>query len=287
MIQKRTLLCKENLHDNTYLEDLLAEGERVGLLTEHETARMQYNVLELLRERLEAVYGKKGSSVPDEIAGELLESVLYTVSLALRASPDPDAALRMLCDTPLPFLYQKGLRYCRILLRDVRVLTKELQQNETPAFNPFYRAVIHRDLPAIVRRYKPDSRAHEHSFCPVYAVTETKNTLLGVEYVRAYAGRLLAETRFCNLFDRKSLTHVLSSPRARDENVFYAVLRQASLSVLALGTVGLRTSAEDARFVRETFDIDTAAKELQKAFAAFPFAFSTLRAIARELTAKN
>ena len=30
LIQKKSLLCNENLRDNTYLEDLLAEGERVG-----------------------------------------------------------------------------------------------------------------------------------------------------------------------------------------------------------------------------------------------------------------
>ncbi|MBQ3003550.1 MAG: hypothetical protein IJD82_07450 [Clostridia bacterium] len=287
MLQKRTLLCKENLRDSAYLEDLLAEGERVGALTETDSARIQYDVLELLQKRLESLYGKRTSSVPDEIAEELMESVLYTVSLTLRASPDPDAALRMLCDTPMELLYQKGLRYCRILLRDVRVLTKKLQAEETPAFNPFYRAAIGRDLPAFLRTYKPDSRAHEHSFFPTYAVTETKNTLSGVLFVRDYAKRLLAETRFCNLFDRTELSYVLSSPRARGENVFEAVLRQASVSVLALGTVSLRTTQEDARFVRETFDAREAEKQLRNAFARFPFAFSTLERLSRELTAKG
>lgn len=287
MLQKRTLLCKENLHDNTYLEDLLAEGERVGALTEAEVGKIQYDVLELLQKRLESLYGKRTSSVPDEVAEELLESVLYTVSLSLRASPDPDAALCMLCDTPMELLYQKGLRYCRILLRDVRVLTQELQREETPAFNPFYHTAIRRDLPAFVRTYKPDRRAHEHSFFPLYSLTETKNTLSGVLYVRAYAGRLLAETRFCNLFDRTELSYVLSSPRARGENVFEAVLRQASVSVLALGTVSLQATEEDARFVRETFDARDAEEQLRNAFARFPFAFSTLERLSRELTAKS
>ncbi len=287
MLQKRTLLCKENLRDSAYLEDLLAEGERVGALTETDTARVQYDVLELLQKRLHALYGKRTSSVPDEVAEELLESVLYTVSLALRASPDPDAALRMLTETPMELLYQKGLRYCRILLRDVRVLTAKLQKEDTPAFNPFYHAAIRRDLPAFVRTYKPDSRAHEHSFYPTYAVSQTKNTLSGALFVRDYALRLLAETRFCNLFDRAELSYVLSSPRARDENVFETVLRQASVSVLSLGTVSLRVSAEDARFVRETFDAREAEKQLRNAFAKFPFAFPTLERLARELTAKS
>lgn len=287
MLQKRTLLCKQNLRDSAYLEDLLAEAERVGALTETDAARIQYNVLELLKKRLESFYGKRTSSVPDEVAEEWMESVLYTVSLALRANHDPDAALRMLCDTPMELLYQKGLRYCRILLRDVRVLTAKLQAEETPAFHPFYRAAIGRDLPAFVRSYKPDSRAHEHSFFPTYAVTETKNTLSGVLFVRAYAERLLAETRFCNLFDRAELSYVLSSPRARGANILETVLRQASVGVLALGTITLQATQEDARFVRETFDAHKAKEQLQIAFARFPFVFSVLERLSRELTAKN
>lgn len=283
MLQKRTLLCKENLRECAYLEDLLAEGERVGLLTENETARIQYDCLELLAVRLRSAYGRQGSSVPDEVAGELLESVLYTVSLALKAAPDPDAAICMLTKTSVPFLYERGLRYSRLLLRDVRVIANELQENETPAFNPFYRAVIRRDLPAFVTRYDPEKKAHDRMFFPVYSVAAPPNGLAGVEYVRAYAQALLAETRFCNLFDRAELAYVLSSPRARNENVFYTVLRCASVSVLALGTVGLRTSADDARFVRDTFDAADAERQLCRAFAPFPFAFSALRAIAKEL----
>ena len=287
MLQKRALLDKQNIRDSAYLEDLLAEAERVGALTETDCARIQYDVLELLQKRLDMQFGKRSSSVPDEVAEEWMECVLYTVSLSLRASPDPDASLRLLCEMPMEHLYLQGLRYCRILLRDVRVMTAELKKIESPAFNPFYHSAIGRDLPAFVRTYKPDSRAHDHSFCPLYALTETKNTLAGVEFVRAYAARLLAETRFCNLFDRDDLVYVLSSPRAKGANVLETVLRHACISVLALGTVSLRTTQEDARFVRETFDAKEAERQLRDAFARFPFVFSVLEQLARELTASD
>ena len=234
--------------------------------------------------RLETHYGKKTSSVSDEIAEELFEGVLYTVSLALRASPDADAALGLLMQTPTEHLYLQGLRYCRILLRDVRVLCDSLQREETPAFRPFYSSAIRRELPAFLRRYAPDVRAHVHDFYPVYATAGAKNTLSGVEHVRAYAMQLLAETRFCNLFDTQDLTRVLSSPRSCIENAFEAVLTHACVGVLALGTVTLHVSDDDMRFVRETFDASAAENELRKAFAGAPFVQSALGRVARALT---
>ncbi len=140
--------------------------------------------------------------------------------------------------------------------------------------------------PWLTERHGYDPTSHEHSFFPIYAVTETKNTLSGVLFVRDYAMRLLAETRFCNLFDRAELSYVLSSPRARGENVFETVLRHACISVLALGTVSLRTAQEDTHFVRKSFDAREAEEQLRDAFANFPFVFSVLRRLSRELTAK-
>ena len=109
-LQKRSVISPEMLDGKAFVESLLEAGLETGLLAETEHARIQYSLLELLAKRLEALYGKETSSVPDELAGEVFDSLLYTIGVFLKSAEDGDTALKLLKETEPWFLYQKGLR---------------------------------------------------------------------------------------------------------------------------------------------------------------------------------
>ena len=125
-LQKRSLITPEMLDGKAYVESLLEAGLETGLLRDTEHARIQYDLLELLAVRLETLYGKRTDSVPEEIASEVFESLLYTIGVFLKSVESGDTALKLLTDLPPEFLYQKGLRVIQILVRDVRVLAGEI-----------------------------------------------------------------------------------------------------------------------------------------------------------------
>ncbi|MBQ8323867.1 MAG: hypothetical protein IJX82_01790 [Clostridia bacterium] len=267
-LQKRSLITPEMLDGKAFVESLLEAGLETGLLSETEHARLQYSLLELLASRLEALYGKETSSVPDEVAGEVFESLLYTLGAFLKTAPDGDAALTMLKETDPAFLYQKGLRRLQILTRDVRVLAGEVFATRIPCKNGFYNTATGKELYGFLRSYRPRSHAHEHGQFMYYATALPCRDLAGVEYIRRYAVSLLWENRFCGLFPKEEVASLLDSPAGRTENIFLLVLKQACGRVLAGQDLSsLVLTAEDGETIRLLHG-DKGAKELTAFLAA-------------------
>ena len=81
------------LNRRQYFTSLLAEGQRLGLVSERDGARLQGESLTLLAERVQVWSRGESSSLPVEAAQELLASVLYAVSAALLTRAAPEQAL--------------------------------------------------------------------------------------------------------------------------------------------------------------------------------------------------
>ena len=226
-LQKRSLITPEMLDGKAFVESLLNAGLETGLLAETEHARIQYSLLELLAKRLEALYGKKTSSVPDELAGEVFDSLLYTIGVFLKSAESGDTALKLLTDLPPEFLYQKGLRVIQILVRDVRVLAGEIFASRIPCKNGFYYTAVTKELYTFLRAYRPETHAHEHGSFVYYTTALPCRDLAGVEYIRRYATSLLWENRFCALFPAEEREKVLNTLPGRTENIFLLLFKQA------------------------------------------------------------
>lgn len=232
-VQKRSVITPEMLDGKAFVESLLNAGLETGLLAETEHARIQYSLLELLAKRLEALYGKKTSSVPDEVAGEVFDALLYTIGVFLKSAEDGDTALKLLKETEPWFLYQKGLRVIQILVRDVRVLAGEIFASRIPCKNGFYHTAVTKELYTFLRAYRPETHAHEHGSFVYYATALPCRELAGVEYIRHYATSLLWENRFCALFSGEEREKVLNTLPGRTENIFLLLFKQACGRVLA------------------------------------------------------
>ena len=249
-LQKRSLITPEMLDGKAYVESLLEAGLETGLLRDTEHARIQYDLLELLAVRLETLYGKRTDSVPEEIASEVFESLLYTIGVFLKSAESGDTALKLLTDLPPEFLYQKGLRVIQILVRDVRVLAGEIFASRIPCKNGFYRTATTKELYDFLRAYRPRSHAHEYGKFIYYATALPCRDLAGVEYIRRYATALLWENRFCALFPAEEREKVLNTLPGRTENIFLLLFKQACGRVLAGKDLSsLSFTAEDGETV--------------------------------------
>lgn len=288
-IQKRSLITPEMLDGKAFVESLLEAGLETGLLSETEHAKLQYSLLELLAARLEVLYGKETSSVPDELAGEVFESLLYTLGVFLKTAPDGDAALATLKETDPAFLYQKGLRIIQLLVRDVRVLAGEVFATRVICKNGFYNTAVGKELPGFLRTYRPRSHAHEYGHFLYYATALPCKDLAGVEYIRRYALSLLWENRFCGLFPAEEVTKLLDSPDGRTENLFLLILKQACGRVLAGQDLSsLTITEEDGETIRllhgeKTAEALTALLKTALGVPAGSYLAACLPAVAKEL----
>ena len=289
-LQKRSVITPEMLDGKSFVESLLNAGLETGLLTEEESSRIQYDLLELLAQRLEVLYGKQTSSVPDELAGEVFESLLYTIGLFLKAAENGDTALKLLKETEPWFLYQKGLRILRILMRDVRVLANQVFSTRVHCKNGFYHTATTKELYTFLRTYRPHTHAHEHGSFVYYATALPCRDLAGVEYIRRYAASLLWENRFCALFPAEETEKVLNTLHGRTENIFLLLLKQACGRVLAgKDLTSLSLTAEDAEVACLLHGSKTEAEltaELARALQIPPGSYlaECLPAVAKELS---
>ena len=106
MTERLLLSAPENV--DLSLIPLTEYGLHHGLLTEDDLRRLRAESLPLLRCQAERLTGGRSSSLPAETAGALLDSVFYTVSLALKRCASPEEALTLLRQQPLDTLFAAG-----------------------------------------------------------------------------------------------------------------------------------------------------------------------------------
>lgn len=151
--------------DNYFLS-LLAAGAKQGILTDADLA--------LLAAQTATYTGGESSSVRTETAQALLDSVFYTLGVALKDFPTPDAALQGLKSRPLAVLLTEG-------------------QDGIRGFFRLYRPALFANETHITADYPP--------LLPITG-------LCGIEFIERYLACLMAENRFLRCFQPKQV-HLL------------------------------------------------------------------------------
>ena len=181
------------LDGRDYFASLLAEGQRCGLLSDRDLSRLQGESLTLLAERADAWSHGLSTSLPAERAQQLLGSVLYIVSLELKAGPTPEEAVERLRREPLAALYAAGQKRITRKLQAARTLHRQLKKTLFPTPNQFYRATLADGVGGFFKLYRPALAAQEIHITADYPTFFGLPPLDGVEeYLRC----LSHENRF-------------------------------------------------------------------------------------------
>ena len=255
-IRRISRIDESRLRGDAYLQDLLTEGVRAGILAESDIETVQFGCIELLAAQIELENRGYSSSVPEETAQKMMASIVYTVGLGLKSHPDADVAAEALKHTPLRELHAKGGARIAKLLRETRAFYKQAKETRLDVPNTFYNAVLDSSLKAFFRRYDPEFAADESNFLPDYPLFSPVREANGVEFAHAYVRRLCWENRYCSQFPAEDLQDLFS--RCMDSlphasvNLFRCVLTAAVGALLLKGDHSLRLSEAD---VRDLYDL--------------------------------
>ena len=199
-LTRRTLLDPLALDGRDYFASLLAEGQRCGLLSDRDLSRLQGESLTLLAERADAWSHGLSTSLPAERAQQLLGSVLYIVSLELKAGPTPEEAVERLRREPLAALYAAGQKRITRKLQAARTLHRQLKKTLFPTPNQFYRATLADGVDGFFKLYRPALAAQEIHITADYPTFFGLPPLDGVEFMEEYLRCLSHENRFLRCF---------------------------------------------------------------------------------------
>ena len=199
-LTRRSLIDPLALDQQDLFSTLLAESLRCGLLTQPDLLRLQGESLALLAARCDAWSRGQSTSLPAERAQQLLEGVLYSVSLALKDAPTPKDAAELLARRPLSELYEAGQRRIVRKLQAARAAHRQLKKNLFPTCNEFYRATLSDGIDGFFRLYRPaffPQELHITADYPPFFGPPQKD---GIEFIEDYLRGLSHENRFLRYF---------------------------------------------------------------------------------------
>ena len=214
-LKNKTELDRIHVIDRTalkgkdYLISLLVQGQLCGLISDKEARLIQNESMLLLTKQAEKRSRGESSSMPAEKAGELMESILYSTGLSLKAYASPEAAIDALKKEGMENFFELGQKNIGKKLQILRLLQRSIKDNLFETKNVFYRATVVDGINGFFKLYDPKFFAQEIHITADYPVFLSVTDLTGIEFIEAYLQNIACENRFCRYFSVNRVQRLL------------------------------------------------------------------------------
>ena len=257
------------LREEAYAATLVSCAERAGFFTASDKTAMQAGLYALLCELAARASKGKSSSLRIERAEELLESAMFSVSMALKAELTPEDALKKLKRTQIRTLFAEGQKLIGRKVLICRALHKRLckQLFDTP--NVFYRSTVIDGIAGFFKLYDPLFGGQELHITADYPTCLGQPSVCGIEFIESYLQRIRAENDFLRLFPAQNvhvfLKKLVPGYAETPMNLFEPVFcRAALLAARGKDPTALEAFDKTDAAAARAFVSDTAS--LEKAF---------------------
>lgn len=202
--ERYSALAQETLSERNYFSSLVEASCRHGLLEEQDVERLQNELAELLATQIRRYNNGDSSSIRSEIAGELTESIFFTLGVYYKSLPLADAAEEMK-NRALQYAFTVGQKQ---ILKKVGVcrlthhtLVKRLF--ETP--NEFYRSTVVDGINGFFKSYRPEFTAHSIGITADYPTMCGEKDRCGIEFIEQYLHNLFFENEFLCMLNKDAV----------------------------------------------------------------------------------
>lgn len=203
------VIDRNALSGKDYLVSLLVQGQLCSLISDLDAKLIQNESILLLTKQVEKWSHGKSSSIPAEKAGELLESILYTAGLALKAYASPEDAIDALKKEGMEYFFELGQKKIGQKLQILCLLQRSIKSNLFQTNNVFYRATVVDGINGFFKLYDPKFSAQEIHITADYPVFLSVTDLRGIEFIENYLQNIACENRFCRYFSANRVHQLL------------------------------------------------------------------------------
>lgn len=256
-IEKIGKINRASLSERHYFSSLLEAAYRSALLNDDELENIQLSCLALLAHKTERYTNGESSSVRIEIAEGLMQSILFTVGLSLKAFPCPDDAVMQLKMQSLETLYNAGRKVIDQKIKSAKRLHHLVSGNLMHVKNRTYHETLVDGIAGFFKIYNADFFADDIPITCDYPLCTPLPDYAGIEFIDHYLRAIYYENRFCNLFPDDAITDLLygfdKNYNALIFNIFQQILTSATGCILA--KTDLRTLSVSAVQVEEIYNM--------------------------------
>ena len=252
------LIDAKQLHSRYYAGSLIQQAKSFHLLSDIDVSKIQSDLLVILAEQCDKWSHGESSSVPTEIAQDMMTSILFVISIKLKSYQSPEQAVEMLRSEQLKSLFESGLQIVSRKIAIAKHLQKRIADNvfETP--NVYYRSTIVDGIKGFFKLYRPQFSAHEIHITADYPVFAGRPESDGIEFIEQYLRCIEAENEFCLQFCSQDIHHLLcgltQEYRSVPMNLFeYVMLSASGLVLLNCNPQKLNLSKKDVENLYSLF----------------------------------
>ena len=248
---KHIALDQDRIDYGAFTLSLIQEARRVGMLNDMDAARIENELLSLLRAQIVKITHGESSSVPESTADELMDGIGYCIDLALKSQATPADGINLLKNRPVEAVYQIGADILDTEAKACVPLPSRVRATRTRTVNEAYRITLDSTLPGLLRAWQSSPFPHDFMVITEYPLA-CENGTTGIFAVHDRLSSLALENRFCAHFS-DGLERLLEqyahqsrvSPADAYANLFLIALRNLLLNLL-LGRGGLELDAQSA-----------------------------------------
>ncbi|HEX2925619.1 MAG TPA: DUF6179 domain-containing protein [Ruminiclostridium sp.] len=233
-----------------YLQSLLQGAAKAGLIGASQVKKIQVGLLNLLSRQIEKFTFGESSSVKAETAQSLLQSICFSIGLALKNGGDTFCATEMLEKENVDELFNKGNELIKYYLNDAKRLWSKIKAESPRISNLAYNDTIFEGIKEFFNSYDWRFTAHITNGSIDYPLSYDEMDLTGVEYIHEYLSHLDMENTFCSRYDAESIDCLMRGYSKHFEedliNVYELVLTNLlGRSILGCGLNQLDISKEE------------------------------------------
>ena len=198
----------------------------------------QEELAALLKELIIKYTGKLCSSVKEDTAIKLLNSIMYSVNAYDNYDQKKNTLLKT--DISLKEKYESGFEIVKINFEESKILYNEIKAGKLEIPLLAYNDTVDDALPGFFKYYDILFSAQDNITTFDYPILFNDMSQTGIFYVKQYLEKLNTETKFCILFKGRTLKKILKDYGEKYHvdyintpfNVFEVIINQSIFSVL-------------------------------------------------------
>lgn len=200
-LERISRIDRSQLSGAHFVSSLLEQAYHTEVLTTAQIEAIQLACLSVLARQTQLYNGLDSSSVRVEEAEGIMESILFTIGIALKEYENPDDAAQALLSDGAEALFLRGSKKIDRLLKTTKLIHVSLLRRLFVTPNVFYRSTLEDGINGFFKLYRPQFSAQQIHITADYPLLQPVEDLVGIELIREYLERADSENQFCACFN--------------------------------------------------------------------------------------
>ena len=231
-INKISKIRPEELSTEQYFQSLLEQACELGMLTDIQLEKIQYDCISLLAKQTEKYNSGDSSSIKVENAQHLLASIMFTMGVWLKTYQNPDEAVEAMLNESISDLYKKGLVRIERLTKSTKTLHSLITGNLLQTENVYYKSTIVDGIKGFFKLYYPEFAAQDIHITADYPAYNQKERLFGIEFIHKYLECIYYENLFCTKFSAEDIHYLLCGYNENYQQLLFNIYEQVLIAAI-------------------------------------------------------